>query len=201
MSQRAEGPRSLIETLPEFACELQRLLIEKDEPELASQVPSLRIFERCSYGDDFCATFYTQPKPKGAYGPGHRNVVLAPDDGTIILDVVEDQICCVEVLDREDVCQKLLAVVPCDSHLSSIEEEHMWKLVATLTLIFSLNTWAQQPLPKAPSSPEPCAEMRQQFLKAFNANDADAVVALYAEGIEGRDYPTGKTCCRGILDD
>lgn len=54
-------------------------------------------------------------------------------------------------------------------------------LVAALLLIFSLNTRAQQPQPKASSSPEPCAQMRQQFLRAYNANDADAVVALYAE--------------------
>jgi ketosteroid isomerase-like protein len=54
-------------------------------------------------------------------------------------------------------------------------------MVATLLLIFSLTMWARQPQPKVPSSPEPCAQMRQQFLRAYNANDADAVVALYAE--------------------
>ena len=57
----------------------------------------------------------------------------------------------------------------------------MRNLIATLLLIFSMNTWAQQPRPKVLSSPEPCAQMRQQFLRAYNANDADAVVALYAE--------------------
>ncbi|MGB7497160.1 MAG: hypothetical protein WBR26_11545 [Candidatus Acidiferrum sp.] len=112
MRQQTEKPLPLVEILPAFAAELQRLLTEKGEPELAVQVPSLRIFERCSCGDDFCGTFYTQPKPKGAYGPGHRNVVLAPDDGTVILDVVEDQICCVEVLDRPEIREKLNAVLP-----------------------------------------------------------------------------------------
>jgi ketosteroid isomerase-like protein len=52
--------------------------------------------------------------------------------------------------------------------------------LAALVLIFSLNTWAQQPGVK-PLSPEPGAQVRQEFLKAYNANDADAVVALYAE--------------------
>jgi hypothetical protein len=33
-------------------------------------------FGRC--GDDFCATFYTQPKPESKSGPGHRNIALAP---------------------------------------------------------------------------------------------------------------------------
>lgn len=43
---------------------------------MASQVPGLMILERCGCRDDFCATFYTKPKPDGGYGPGHRNVNL-----------------------------------------------------------------------------------------------------------------------------
>jgi hypothetical protein len=38
-------------------------------------------------------------------------VVLAPDDGTIILDVVADEIACVEVLDRPEIREKLAAVL------------------------------------------------------------------------------------------
>ena len=103
---------SLVEALPAFAIELQRLLTEAGEPELAAQVASLSIFGRCDCGDDFCSTFYTQPKPDGAYGPGHRNVVLAADGGTIILDVVNGEIACVEVLDRLDIREKLLTAIP-----------------------------------------------------------------------------------------
>jgi hypothetical protein len=95
-----------------FATELWQLLIEKGEPELAAQVPRLAILERCDCGDDFCATFYANPKPESAYRPGHRNVMLVPDAGTIILDVVAGEIACVEILDRDDVRQKLLAAVP-----------------------------------------------------------------------------------------
>ena len=102
----------LVEVFTAFAAELQRLLAEAGEPELAAQVPSLRIFERCSCGDAFCGTFYTRPKPEGSYGPGHRNMVLAPIEGTIILDMVEEKIACVEVLDRPEVREKLLAVSP-----------------------------------------------------------------------------------------
>jgi hypothetical protein len=112
MHMEKEKRLLLTDTLPAFAAELQRLLNEKGEPELAAQVPSLSIFERCDCGDDFCATFYTRHKPKGAYGPGHRNVVLAPDSGTLILDVVEDQICCVEVLDCPEIREKLRAALP-----------------------------------------------------------------------------------------
>jgi ketosteroid isomerase-like protein len=47
-------------------------------------------------------------------------------------------------------------------------------------LIFGLNTWAQQSKPKSLSASEPTAHLRQEFLRAYNAKDVDAV-ALYAE--------------------
>ena len=57
----------------------------------------------------------------------------------------------------------------------------MGNLVAALLLIFSLNAWAQQPGAKALTSPEPGMQVRQEFLRAYNAKDVDAVAALYAE--------------------
>jgi ketosteroid isomerase-like protein len=48
-------------------------------------------------------------------------------------------------------------------------------------LIFSLNTWAQQPGLKSLPNPEPGMQIRQEFLRAYNAKDVDAVVALYSE--------------------
>jgi hypothetical protein len=59
-----------------------------------------------------CSTFYTQPKPEGSFGPGHRNVALTPEEGMLILDVVTGEIACVEVLDRKDVRRKLDEVLP-----------------------------------------------------------------------------------------
>ena len=56
----------------------------------------------------------------------------------------------------------------------------MTNLVAGLLLIFTLNMWAQQPTVQPPS-PEPGLQVRQEFLRAYNAKDVDAVVALYAE--------------------
>jgi hypothetical protein len=102
----------LTDTLPTFAAELRQLLIEKGEPELAAQVPGLMILDRCRCGDANCGTFYAEPKPEGSFGPGHRDVVLTPDEGTVILDVVAGQIACVEVLDRPDIREKLLGVFP-----------------------------------------------------------------------------------------
>lgn len=47
--------------------------------------------------------------------------------------------------------------------------------------MFSLNAWAQEPGVKPLSSPEPGVQLRHEFLRAYNAKDTDAVVALYAE--------------------
>ena len=102
----------LIEAMPLLASELVQLLTEENELGLAAQVPGLLIVGRCRCEDDHCGTFYTQPKPVGAYGPGHRNVALTPEKGWLILDVVSDQIMCVEVLDRDEIRAALLRVMP-----------------------------------------------------------------------------------------
>jgi hypothetical protein len=114
MSQQTEKQLPLAETLPAFAIELQQLLDEQGESELAAQVANLKIFDRCRCRDDIgCGTFYTKPKPKGGFGPGHRNVRLFPEDGALlILDVVAGNLVAVELLDRPDVREKLDAVLP-----------------------------------------------------------------------------------------
>ncbi len=56
----------------------------------------------------------------------------------------------------------------------------MTNLVAGLLLIFTLNMWAQQPTVQPPS-PEPGVRIRQEFLRAYNAKNVDAVLALYAD--------------------
>jgi hypothetical protein len=103
------SPMLLTEALPKLTEELQKLL-EAKKPELAVQVPALKIVQSCGCGDDFCASFYTQPKPKGAYGPGHYNLLLVPADGMLILDVVDSVISFVEVLYRPEIRQKLVAL-------------------------------------------------------------------------------------------
>ena len=83
----------LAKVLPAFAAEVQEGL--HADPELSGQVAKLEIFGRCECGDSFCATFYTARRPGGAYGPGHRNVV------------VDGRLACVEVLHRGDVRREL----------------------------------------------------------------------------------------------
>lgn len=114
MNQQKQKRPLLTDILPAFASELRQLLIEQDEPELAAQVPSLAIFDRCRCGDDICCgTFYSRPKPQGGFGPGHRNVRLFPDDGALlILDVVAGNIVAVETLDRPEIREELLRLLP-----------------------------------------------------------------------------------------
>jgi hypothetical protein len=97
---------------PALSAELQQLISGQAEAGLAAQVPRLAVIDRCRCGDDFCATFYVQPKPKGTYGPGHRNVSLEPKEGMLILDVVDDKIAKVEVLYRDEIRDRLLVEFP-----------------------------------------------------------------------------------------
>jgi hypothetical protein len=98
--------------LPELANQLERLLKVEGEHELAAQVQGLRIVDRCRCGDDFCATFYVQPKPVGSFGPTHRNVTLEPEQGMLILDVENAKIACIEVLYLDDIRRKLETLLP-----------------------------------------------------------------------------------------
>ena len=61
----------LQDALPDLTDELARLLRKNNENDLVKQIPRLRLVDRRRCGDDFCATLYTAPKPKGAYGPNH----------------------------------------------------------------------------------------------------------------------------------
>ena len=98
--------------LPEFATELETVLRAQGRSDMALQVRRLPLVDRCRCGDDFCATFYTAPKPNRAYGAGHANVEVGTADGMLVLDLVYDEIRCIEVLHRPDVRKALLTVFP-----------------------------------------------------------------------------------------
>jgi hypothetical protein len=102
----------LTEILPSLALELEQLLKSQGEAELAAQVPQLAVVDRCRCGDDFCSSFYTQPKPEGHYGPRHRCLDLDAAERMLLVDVVEGKIAPVEVLNRVDVRHRLLAALP-----------------------------------------------------------------------------------------
>ena len=82
----------LVDMFPELSAELQQLLRVSGEHVLAQQISGLRVLDRCRCGDDFCATFYTEPKPNGPYGPGLRTLALEPMTGELIIDVVNGRV-------------------------------------------------------------------------------------------------------------
>ena len=98
----------LQEVLPDLAHELTALLQDMAEPDLVRQIPQLLLVDRCCCGDDFCATFYTAPKPNGAYGPTHETISLNPSTGEMILDLVDRNIVCVEILFRDEIRKKIV---------------------------------------------------------------------------------------------
>ncbi len=105
-------PALLAESLPSLAIELATLLRDAGHEGLAEQIPHLRVYDRCRCADEFCATVYTAPRPKGSWGPRHENVTLDPANGMLILDVVDGNVTCIEVLDRDDVRAQVLARFP-----------------------------------------------------------------------------------------
>ncbi|WP_197042585.1 hypothetical protein [Microbispora rosea] len=80
------------ELFPELIADLIACLEEAGETELAIVAWDVRLYQWCECGDDFCQSFYTAPRPDGAYGPGHRCVPLIPKKGDLILDVVRNRI-------------------------------------------------------------------------------------------------------------
>jgi len=101
----------LADTLPELAKELVSLLSGEGRSSLASQVPALRVVDRCRCGHDSCATFYTAQRPKGGWGPKHENIALDPAVGVLVLDLVDATIVAVEVLDRDEIRVRLNEVL------------------------------------------------------------------------------------------
>ena len=59
------GKRVLGQVLPTLVTELEKLLRAAGDSELADQVSDLPLVARCRCGDDFCATLYMVPPPRG----------------------------------------------------------------------------------------------------------------------------------------
>ncbi len=111
--------------VPNLADEITVLLGKMNEQDLVEQVPHLQLVGRCDCGDDFCATFYTAPPPKKAYGPNHQTLSLNPLSGMMLLDLVDRNIVCIEILWRDDIrseIAKLFRLSSADKHLP--ESDH-----------------------------------------------------------------------------
>ena len=89
------------EVYPELVKELARLLEDEGERYLSITVHDVRMVARCECGDEFCQSIRTaEHEPGTPYGPGHRNVLLDPEEGMLILDVVDERIMYIEILSR-----------------------------------------------------------------------------------------------------
>ncbi len=97
---------------PDLAGDIIQALGQQGEEHLVNQVGRLKIYDRCRCGDDFCSTIYTRSRSRISNAPDHRNVALNASTGMIILDVVEEQIGCIEILFRPEVRRNLLALLP-----------------------------------------------------------------------------------------
>ena len=57
----------------------------------------------------------------------------------------------------------------------------MKKLSALLVFVASLSALAQQSNPRSVADAQPGMQIRQEFLRAYNAKDVDGILALYAD--------------------
>ncbi|MBU1248561.1 MAG: hypothetical protein KKB70_07680 [Proteobacteria bacterium] len=99
--------------LPDFSEELEAALKAQGEHSLAAQISGMVLVDRCRCGDSFCSMFYVVNPPKGSWGPEHENIEVEMNvPGMVILDIVKGRIMAIEVLDRDDVHEKLFRVMP-----------------------------------------------------------------------------------------
>ncbi|WP_335990350.1 hypothetical protein [Glycomyces sp. MUSA5-2] len=101
-----DGPL-LREVYPDLVAELERLLEDEGERNLSILAHDLRIVAECGCGEPHCQSIRTAPHPPGEpYGPGHRNVLLDPDEGMLVLDVLNERIVYVEILFRPPMARR-----------------------------------------------------------------------------------------------
>jgi hypothetical protein len=84
--------------LPELADELEAALREAGRPDLAEQIPSLRIAALCACEVEGCGSFYTDRPIKRWFRRGKQ--VAA---GDLVVDTIDGEIVFVEVLGRPEV--------------------------------------------------------------------------------------------------
>src|SRR5437763_6815286 len=97
----------LSEAFPEVAEDLRQLLRE-EEPDLSEQVASLVITEPCGCGDDFCASFYTGPRPSDS-GSAREGIYQTVAGGEFVFaaSLVDGRVYYIEILSRPEIKTKL----------------------------------------------------------------------------------------------
>lgn len=102
----------LRDVAPALVSELQGLLLDRGERDLAGKVAGLAIRELCPCTDDFCATFYAVPRHRPGPAPGSRTIRLAAAEGYLNVDVDASDIIGIEILFRDKLRAKIRAAAP-----------------------------------------------------------------------------------------
>ncbi|MBX3314369.1 MAG: hypothetical protein KF906_08625 [Actinobacteria bacterium] len=108
-------PKPLLQVaLPEFSEDLAAGLIADGRPDLADQIPGLRIWSQCGCNRSDCTSFYVGPEPAGPWSEEgkHENVLPDVSHAMVVLDVVAGIIRYVEVLDYPQIRSALDAASP-----------------------------------------------------------------------------------------
>src|SRR5438128_672152 len=90
------------ELLPDLSTELQRVLEEQHRPDLAAQIPRLRVRATCPCEVEGCGSFSTALPMKRWFRRGE----LVPV-GDLVLNTIDGEIVYVEVLGRPEVTAAL----------------------------------------------------------------------------------------------
>ena len=86
------GRRRVVELSPGLGRLLRAALVADGRLDLADSIEGLEAHAACSCGDAFCTSFYTGPRPDGAWGPDHENLVYVLAGGIFItLAVVRNE--------------------------------------------------------------------------------------------------------------
>jgi hypothetical protein len=100
----------LKDALPQVAQELAHGFHLEGRDDLAEQVAQLELVDRCSCTDDFCASFYTQPRMSWEGKKVERFILRMP--GLFCLNTVNGVVAHVELLQRPEVRERLRELFP-----------------------------------------------------------------------------------------
>jgi hypothetical protein len=99
----------LDDVMPDIAEELYIGFRKARRPDLAESVWELELVDRCRCGEEFCATFYTQPNEPWSGKVEHLIIDMI---GLLCIELVRGRVARVELLDRPDVRDRLSELFP-----------------------------------------------------------------------------------------
>ncbi|MBV1911781.1 MAG: hypothetical protein KUG78_20985 [Kangiellaceae bacterium] len=96
--------------MPFLAKELVEGLSDIGEQTLANSISDLKIIDRCRCDSQGCGTFYTMNKE--IWSGKKLKQVIPEVKGLYAIDVFENNIACIEIMERSDVAEQLISSYP-----------------------------------------------------------------------------------------